>query len=161
MNTAHATLLVTMLVCSACAGTDSPGAEDPGNEAVTQTPGVRGARADESFEGSAAVWDAARARGVTFRAVGQEPGWLVEVYPQQKVHVVADYGEIRFDAPWAEPVRADDGTLTYTTSTAEHTVRIAVTDVPCSDTMSGEEFPQAVVLALDGRVLYGCGRPLD
>lgn len=157
MNTARATLLVTMLASLACAGTEAPGAEEPGNESAAQAPGA----ADASFEGSAAVWDAARARGVTFRAVGQEPGWLVEVYPQEKVHVLADYGEIRFDAPWAEPVRADDGTLTYTTSTAEHTVRITVRDVPCSDVMSGEEYPQAVVLELDGRVLHGCGRPLE
>ncbi|MHB1169991.1 MAG: COG3650 family protein, partial [Longimicrobiales bacterium] len=153
----RATLLFMMIGLAACAGTDAPGA---GGD-VGADPVPNDTDPFESFEGSAAVWEGARERGVRFRAVGQEPGWLIEVTPQQQIHVLADYGEITFDAPWSEPVRDDDGTLTYLTSTAAHTVRIVVREIPCSDTMSGEEFPLAVVLELDERALYGCGRMLD
>lgn len=152
----RATLLFMTIALAACAGTEAPAAGDAGLDSAANDAGEF-----ESFEGSAAVWEAARDRGVRFRAVGQEPGWLVEVTPHQQIHVLADYGEITFDAPWSEPVRDDDGTLTYLTSTAEHTVRVVVREIPCTDTMSGEEFPLAVVLELDERALYGCGRMLD
>lgn len=34
---------------------------------------------DTFFEGSEHVWLDARSRGVTFRAIGQEPGWVLEI----------------------------------------------------------------------------------
>lgn len=153
--TTRATLTIT-LISLACAGADVPAGD------AEAGPGIRETDEGEFVETSGAVWEAARQRGVSFRAVGQEPGWVVELYPDQRIHVLADYGTVEFDAPWAEPVPdEEEESVVYTTSTPEHSVRMIVTEVPCTDTMSGEGFTHAVVLELDERVLYGCGLSLQ
>ncbi|HEU5208882.1 MAG TPA: hypothetical protein VFU06_05670 [Longimicrobiales bacterium] len=155
----RATPLLALLALGACAGADAPDASADRNAAAGLSADADGA---EYFESSGAVWEAARRRGVRFRAVGQEPGWVVELYPRERMHVLADYGALEFDSPWAEPVRdEEEDSVVYTTSTPEHTVRMTVTEVPCTDTMSGEGFTHAIVLELDERVLYGCGRSLE
>ena len=50
------------------------------------------------------VWHQAKLRGVAFRAVGQEPGWLLEISNGEGIFLVTDYGSTRASMPYVEPV---------------------------------------------------------
>jgi membrane-bound inhibitor of C-type lysozyme/uncharacterized membrane protein len=107
-------------------------------------------------------WADARARGALFRAVGQEPGWQLEIHPDRLV-MVYQFGERRaatpnpgaLTDPGAEGVRRWDAT------TEAHVLSITVHDQECADTMSGELFPASVRVVLDGTEFVGCGRNLE
>ena len=49
------------------------------------------------------VWHKAKLRGVSFRAIGQEPGWLLEITTGTEILLVTDYGETRTAYQYAEP----------------------------------------------------------
>ena len=68
-----------------------------------------------------------------FRAVGQEPGWLLEISNGDEILLVSDYGSTRSSMPCVEP---------------------------CTDSMSGEEFEVSVTIKQTNRKLQGCGRAL-
>ncbi len=107
-----------------------------------------------------APWEDARLRGVTFRAVGNEPGWFVEIDPQRVVFT-GDYGETVVTSPAFEPrVDASTGRTTYHAVTTAHDLEIVVDDRPCTDDMSGQEHPTTVVVRLNGKMFRGCGRQL-
>lgn len=106
-------------------------------------------------------WAAALDRGVEFRAVGQEPGWTLELGAEGRLVYVGDYGETRFEAPLPAAERgAAAGTTRYTARADGRELVAVVREQPCSDTMSGEAFSHTVTVRLDGRELQGCGRPL-
>ena len=50
------------------------------------------------------VWQKAKLRGVSFRAIGQEPGWLLEITNGKEILLVTDYGQNRVSLPYVEPV---------------------------------------------------------
>ena len=50
------------------------------------------------------VWHAAKLRGVAFRAIGQEPGWLLEITNGEEILLVTDYGSNQSSMPYVEPV---------------------------------------------------------
>jgi membrane-bound inhibitor of C-type lysozyme/uncharacterized membrane protein len=107
-----------------------------------------------------APWEDARRRGVDFRAVGNEPGWYLEIQRDRQLLFVGDYGGLRLLMP--DPGEEVDGpTRSYHAVTAEHELRVEIVDGPCADTMSGESFPSQVLVQVGGRTLSGCGRRLD
>jgi membrane-bound inhibitor of C-type lysozyme len=109
----------------------------------------------------AAIWEHAKLNGAGFRAVGNEPGWHLEIYTGDRIVLVTDYGETRLE--FASPSPQTDQrarTTTYHVQDDSHDLTILIEGRPCRDTMSGEEFSSAVTLTLDGRTLRGCGRSL-
>ncbi len=105
-------------------------------------------------------WEAARRRGIDFRAVGQEPGWYLDIDEGHRIELVADYGERRVSAPAPPPSTDDGGRTIYRVRTEAHALTVTILDRPCIDVMSGEAFPATVNVTLDGRDYRGCGRPL-
>jgi uncharacterized membrane protein/membrane-bound inhibitor of C-type lysozyme len=105
-------------------------------------------------------WDAARLRGVEFRAIGQEPGWMVEVDPEQ-IDLKYDYGQstVVLPNPGREP-GPDAGSFGWYARGEGHELDISVREQACSDPMSGEAFDLSVEASIDGRQLEGCGRLL-
>lgn len=109
----------------------------------------------------AAVWEHAKLNGADFRAVGQEPGWHLEIRRADTVVLVSDYGTARHTFPWAEPVGEPRvPRTTYWLQSGAEELRVVVEPGPCSDTMSGEQFETRVTLWLNGQKLQGCGRAL-
>jgi putative lipoprotein len=103
-------------------------------------------------------WEAARERGVDFRAVGQEPGWWLEISGRD-LELAVDYGERRLSL--REPKRELDGGRRVYRGTADgETVEVVLEKRSCEDVMSGEAFPTAVTLRLGGETYQGCGRTL-
>ena len=105
---------------------------------------------------TASPWDAARGRGVAFRAVGNEPGWLVEVGAGKapSLHAELDYGERKLDVATAEATangfrgRTGDGV----------DVALVATRKACQDDMSGQDFPATAELTVGDKTYRGCGR---
>jgi uncharacterized membrane protein len=105
-------------------------------------------------------WQRAQARGVDFRAVGQEPGWSLEVDYQGSMTLLYDYGERELTA--ASPALTHvSGRSTLELSTESGPVQVTIEDRPCSDAMSGQRFPSTVIVDIGDRRLEGCGRALD
>lgn len=120
---------------------------------------------DEKFErctGTPAQspWEVSRLLGYDLRAIGQEPGWLVEVATGRRMHVLADYGEVEFFVDG--PVRSDgpEREKVYTGAIQTGEVVLRVRETPCEDVMSGERFPLTATLQLEGRKYSGCARYL-
>lgn len=117
---------------------------------------------DTYIEGSQRVWDAARDRGVTFRAVGQEPGWLLEIQDDERMRLLTGYGVDTVVVPVPAPViDAPARTTTYRAATQENDVVVTIREEPCFDAMSGERFSRTVDVVVNGTALHGCGRTLE
>jgi putative lipoprotein len=112
-----------------------------------------------SCHGRRDPWDDARARGIVLRAIGQEPGWQLEI-GADTLHLLYDYAEQEAVAPVLEPQRERDVT-TWEAVTGEQRLRAVAEVKRCADAMSGEAFPLTVSVEIDGRSLHGCGRRLD
>jgi len=106
-------------------------------------------------------WVDARARGAEFRALGQEPGWHLEVHPERIV-MVYQYGGQRVAVPNPGVIADPDlPRRRWLVTTETHELSVEVEDRACTDVMSGEIFPATVAVLLDGRSYMGCGRDLD
>ena len=129
-----------------------------GEEAMLEVDGVR--YSDCRLNPSRAPWEDARRRGVEFRAVGNEPGWHLEVRRQENLLFVGDYGAKRL--LFSDFQVVEEGDLLYYRAEANgETIDVSVSKSVCHDTMKGEQFPYTVAVKLNGRSLYGCGRALD
>jgi uncharacterized membrane protein len=106
-------------------------------------------------------WAAAQLRGVDFRALGQEPGWYLEITKNKQITYIGNYGRDTVTTPTPKPEINQQGKLTvYRYQTENHTLEIVITDSPCTDVMSGFSFPSTVEITVDGETYRGCGRSL-
>jgi putative lipoprotein len=108
-----------------------------------------------------AIWEHAKLNGVDFRAVGNEPGWHLELKRGQTILLVSDYGQSSYVFDTPEPQEGEGtGTTTYRAQNQEHDLELRLQSRPCRDSMSGELFETTVTVNLDGRTFQGCGRAL-
>lgn len=103
-------------------------------------------------------WETARAAGVDFRAVGQEPGWLLDIHTRGIIKFAWDYGENYAEFAIAEPTYPQEGATRYEAHSDGRSLVVIIRRAPCSDAMSGEAYPSTVEVVIDGRTLNGCGR---
>jgi heat shock protein HslJ/uncharacterized membrane protein len=104
-------------------------------------------------------WADAARRGATFRAVGHEPEWSLEVLPGGRLVLVTELGAQRTETSDPEPT-VEGSRTTYRASTDAQDLVVVVDRVGCVDTMSGEALDAAVTITFEGRTLEGCGRSL-
>lgn len=104
-----------------------------------------------------AVWERAKLDGVDFRAVGNEPPWVLEIREQSRLVLITDYGANRIERSLPQPI---NDTTNKTTRWDAGDLQIEVSAGACAETMSGEKSESRVVVRWQGRVLSGCGRPL-
>lgn len=105
------------------------------------------------------VWHRAKLRGVAFRAIGQEPGWLLEIKNGTEILLVTDYGQNRNSFPYVEPVVYQEERRTQFVLESDG-VTVEIRGQRCTDVMSGEEFEVSVSIIMTDRRLEGCGRAL-
>lgn len=105
------------------------------------------------------VWHQAKLRGVSFRAIGQEPGWLLEITNGTEIFLSTNYGEIKNSYPYVEPqVYQEERRTRYVLDT--HEIVVEIRGEPCADVMSGEQFSVTVTITTKERILEGCGKAL-
>jgi putative lipoprotein len=130
-----------------------------GDEAILETPekqykNCRNNRAK-------AIWEDAKLRGVDFRALGNEPGWYLEISEKTKLMFVSNYGQSRYEFTLAAPVTDQAARMTsYTATDGRHTVTVVIEGRVCHDTMSGENFESTVLVRFNNEEYRGCGRAL-
>lgn len=98
------------------------------------------------------------AAGASWVAIGQEPGWRVDVRPGQQIEVIADYGEVRATLPYAAPSQSGGG-LEFRQTGQATDFRLRITSGSCADSMSGQPYPAHAEMVLDGRTYRGCAGP--
>ena len=108
-----------------------------------------------------AIWEDAKLRGVDFRAIGNEPGWNLEIIKSEKIVFVGDYGKKRYEFITTEPsIDQQARTTVYEVQNDKHELSVIIIGRRCHDTMSGEAFETTVTVILDGKNYRGCGKAL-
>ncbi|MGE0044185.1 MAG: YbaY family lipoprotein [Hyphomonadaceae bacterium] len=98
--------------------------------------------------------------GVDFRAVGNEPNWMLDITDDSRLVLSYNNGNDRFEAPAGAPTYPVEGSTQYNGVNGPNTIGVTIQRFPCQDSMSGETFPARVTVVLNGRALSGCGRSL-
>lgn len=93
---------------------------------------------------------------VSFRALGQEPGWILEIRPEQNIDFRYDYAERRVVTPVPVPEISGRQTV-YHAVTEANDLRIEIVEEACQDVMSGDAYPATVRVTLNGTAYDGCG----
>ena len=102
-------------------------------------------------------WEEAKSRGIEFRAVGNEPGWFLEIDQEKWMRLLYAYGERTATTPVPMPT-VDAGVTRFQATGGGHALDVRISDGPCSDGMSDEQYPLSVSVTIDGTALRGCGR---
>lgn len=142
-----AALLAALTIAAGCRAAEPPPPEGP-----LPAPASPPAEFDP--------WQNARERGIDFRAVGQEPGWYVEVDHERGIRLNYDYGEQSVVVTTPVQPTTREGTRIYSGAADNHQFEVAIEQTPCADAMSGAQHPNTVTVNIDGRALRGCGRDL-
>ncbi len=125
--------------------------------AVLELPGQDGIECRPA--GLPSPWALARDAGAYFRATGNEPGWVLELYdrddPVLRLELDGGSHELLFDTVIADP--DGDG---YIAESPGNEAGIILIRETCRDTMVGWEFPYRVEVLLNDRELSACGRYL-
>lgn len=96
---------------------------------------------------------------VHFHAVGQEPGWTMDIATGRDVEVIADYGSKT--ATFKAPARlALEGTSSFSAAQGKSSLAVSIVKTRCEDAMSGKPYAYAVTMTLDGKRYEGCGETL-
>jgi heat shock protein HslJ/uncharacterized membrane protein len=103
------------------------------------------------------ITEDARLRGVELRAVGQEPGWTLELFRDRMAFVRGLEGERATTPRPAPQASLAAGETVYVAITEAHRLTVRIRETRCLDTMSGEGYEATVEVELDGRVYRGCG----
>lgn len=101
-------------------------------------------------------WEDAKSRGIGFRGIGTEPGWLVEVGRGESPALRAelDYGGRKIDVARTEALA--DG---FRGKTADGTaVSLKIVKQTCNDGMSDATYPASTTLTVGDQTYHGCGR---
>jgi uncharacterized membrane protein len=111
-----------------------------------------------------AAWDGVffeLVRDLDFRAVGQEPGWQLEIRKGAEMRLSYDYGNGTAVTPAPRvAVDSSSGTRTYHAVSEANDLSVVIVPVSCSDSMSGRQFPATVSVTLNGKTFRGCGEEL-
>lgn len=129
-----------------------------GSEALLEVADGRTVRCTENRRES--WFEDAKLRGMDFRAVGNEPGWTLELGPERSA-LVTDYGNTRFEfATPAPEVDAEGRTAVYRATVDGTDIVIRTTLEPCMDSMDGSQYSHRVEIQVRDERLLGCGRGL-
>lgn len=107
------------------------------------------------------AWEAARLRGVYFRALGQEPGWTLEIKKKGELTYLGRYGQDTLSIPAPEPQKQNGKTLYEVTSDTTPTLKVEITEERCTGAMSGFQHPYEVAITVGEESYQGCGRYLQ
>lgn len=99
----------------------------------------------------------ARERGVLYRGTGNEPGWLVEIGPGNRITYVTMYGEERHEfTDVTERDGEGTGRRVFVADTDKGPFQVTVTSETCLDDMSGDEFAHRMVVEWGEETRRGC-----
>ena len=89
--------------------------------------------------------------GESYRALGQEPGWTVEI-ANGLIAYAGDYGQTKITVARPAPRTTVNGHRYETPR-----LTVDVTHGRCNDAMSGRGYADRVTVTADGKTVNGCG----
>jgi putative lipoprotein len=110
---------------------------------------------------AASLREDARARGVVYRATGNEPGWVLEVGPAARLSWTTNFGSEThaYDAS-QETAEPDGPGRVFAAGDGEQAIRVTVRQERCVD--DGEvEHDHSATVEFGGSTLRGCGTRLN
>ncbi len=108
-----------------------------------------------------AIWEHAKLNGVDYRAVGNEPGWSLEITHDQTTIFTSHYGQDRYEFETSKPlIDTAAHTREYQLQNSSHKLSISLSAKLCKDTMSDQSFSSTVSVRLDNKKFTGCGKAL-
>jgi membrane-bound inhibitor of C-type lysozyme len=129
-----------------------------GSAATLERQGAPAVRCEERRADS--LREDARVRGVVYRALGNEPGWVLEIGPASKLSWSTNYGEDRYDFEQAQAATAPDGTNVYTAQKDAVSIKASIKAERCVD--DGDvEYDHVVTVEYGGQTYHGCGTRLN
>lgn len=104
--------------------------------------------------------EASKLAGNDYWAIGNEPGWVLEIGPEEIVWAT-DYRQTIHRIPTPRPDVDENarGTV-YRTELDGKPFLLTITGAGCTDDMSGERFPTSFVIEHGIRTYRGCGQSL-
>jgi uncharacterized membrane protein len=108
-----------------------------------------------------AIWENAKLNGADFRAVGNEPGWHLEIMHDKELVFTSQYGKVTHS--FSTSIRSTDSVASKTDYHAQKkgdTLSVTISGVTCQDTMSDETYESTVTVMLDSKAYQGCGKAL-
>ena len=110
-------------------------------------------------DGIAATWEKAKLKGVAFRAVGNEPGWILEIYSDEKVDFWTANGQDKTGFKIIEQ-HSNITSTEYKMASKYNTLFVRIEARNCQDTMVQRSYESTVYINFDGSELRGCGQAL-
>lgn len=95
-----------------------------------------------------------------FRAIGNRPAWLLEIYDAYGARLVIANGAQVWMYPAPEKSIRDQQVV-YVAEGSEHVMRVTLSPQNCIDTITGEVFGYQATVELDNQRLRGCGEAQD
>lgn len=158
-------LIATLSLCSLIlAGCQSTGGlhKAPPPDTQGQQPPPPTTSEPARPESSDVPWEQARSRNMAFRAVGNEPGWNVEVEKsrQPTLFLNLDYGQRHLKVPQASvSVDEQSGTITFRGQADDTSpVELVIHRGQCQDDMSGQQLDASAKLEVGSQTYKGCGK---
>jgi putative lipoprotein len=103
----------------------------------------------------------ARERGLRYRGTGNEPGWLVEIGPGERIEFVTAFGQERHSFDNATESAGDRNARVFTATHGDQPIQVTVSAEACIDDMSGAAFDHVVRVEFGGQSHRGCGTALQ
>lgn len=109
-----------------------------------------------------AIWEHAKLTGVDFRALGNEPSWVLEIVKGNTIIFSNFYAKIHMYVFQKTEPEVDQSArkTVYKVSNEGHVLTVTIIGTSCQDTMSGESFESRVIVELDDKLFNGCGKAL-
>jgi len=110
-------------------------------------------------DGIAATFEKAKLSGVAFRAIGNEPSWILEIVSEKEVVLITNLGESKIAFKVVETF-SDDYSTEYKMLSQHNTMFVRIENRVCQDTMVERTYASTVYINFDGVNMQGCGKAL-
>jgi len=128
-----------------------------GDTATLERPGSAAVRCEELRAES--LREDARLRGVTFRALGNEPGWTLEIGPQTRLDWVTQFGAERHTFAASTATVTPHG-ISYTATEDSKSIKVTIRAERCVD--DGDvAYDYTALVEFRGTTLRGCASKLS
>ena len=96
---------------------------------------------------------------VAFRAVGNEPGWVLEIISDKKVLFITNLGQDKTHFEVIEKF-SDYGSIEYKMRSENNILHVRIENRRCQDTMFERVYESTVYINFDEVNMKGCGKAL-
>lgn len=101
----------------------------------------------------------AKEKDAVFQAVGNEPGWVLEIINDKKVLFLTNGGEGKTYFEITEKL-SDHSSTEYKAHSENNLLYIRIENRRCQDTMVEKAYESTVYINFDGVNMKGCGKAL-